>query len=331
MTSLITAASFCLDWLIGDPQRWPHPVRLIGRLISLLEKLYRRLSAKAAFSPGAVRLFGALLALTVVIGTGLVSWALLSWAGRLSSVLWYLLCLYLVYAAICLKDLLNHANNVENALKDCDLEEARRALSWIVGRDTGALDEAAIRRAVIETLAENFSDGLVAPLFYLALGGPVLAWMYKAVNTLDSMVGYKNEMYLNLGRFSAKLDDAANYLPARLASLLLIAAARLSNQDWRKAFRLWRFEGRLHSSPNSGQTEAAMAGALGVWLGGSSRYGGLVIDKPILGQGGKEASQAAVLLAEKILTVGTVLALLGAICVELILSFTLSAPWGWGM
>lgn len=331
MTSLLTMAAFILDWLIGDPQGWPHPVRLIGRLIGFLERRIRGASSRLSLTAAQMRIAGALLALIVVGATGLLTWSLLIWAGDFSAALWYLLCLYFVYAAICLKDLLNHARNVEKALAESDLEEARRALAWIVGRDTGTLDEAAIRRAVIETLAENFSDGLVAPLAYLAIGGPVLAWMYKAVNTLDSMVGYKNDLYLHLGMFSAKLDDAANYLPSRLAALILVAASRLANLDWRQALRLWKAEGRLHSSPNSGQTEAAMAGALGVWLGGPSRYGGLIIDKPVLGRGGGEASADAVRSAERILAIGTTLMVLAALVVETVLSLILTFPRGWGI
>jgi adenosylcobinamide-phosphate synthase len=165
----------------------------------------------------------------------------------------------------------------------------------------------------------------------LALGGPVLAWAYKAVNTLDSMVGYKNEAYLNLGFASAKLDDILNFVPARLAALILVAAARLSGRDWRLSHKLWRSEGRLHSSPNSGQTEAAMAGAVGVWLGGSSRYGGFRIDKPVIGSGGGPATEGAVEAAKRLIVVGT--ALMGALAVlaELVLSSLQAVPWGWGL
>jgi adenosylcobinamide-phosphate synthase len=319
-------AAFILDWVIGDPQGWPHPVRLIGRLAALMEKAARLAMARLSLTPPKVRLAGAVMAVIVVSATGLSAWGLLGWAGRASALIWYLLCLYLAYAAICLKDLLNHARSVERALAGADLDEARRRLSWIVGRDTGALDKEGVRRAVVETLAENFSDGLVAPLMYMALGGPVLAWMYKAVNTLDSMVGYKNDDYLNLGMFSAKLDDAANFIPARFAALLLVAASFLGRYNWKGALRGWRAEGRFHTSPNSGQTEAAMAGALGVWLGGPSRYGGLAIEKPVLGRGGEDATAASVRSAEKILILGTVLMVALAALAQLALT-----PWGWGV
>jgi adenosylcobinamide-phosphate synthase len=250
----------------------------------------------------------------------------------MNKVLWYLICLYLVYSVFCLKDLLDHARRVETALARGDLPEARRALSWIVGRDTASLNEEAIRRAEIETLAENFSDGLVAPFFYLALGGPALAWAYKAANTLDSMVGYKNDRYLYFGRFSARLDDALNYLPSRLAALILVGAAHLAKMDWRAAYALWRKEGRNHTSPNAGQTEAAMAGALGVRLGGPSHYGGQLVAKPEIGAAGGPATLEMARAAQRLVATGSFLALLLAMALELAINYLASeAPWGWGL
>jgi adenosylcobinamide-phosphate synthase len=194
------------------------------------------------------------------------------------------------------------------------------------------MDEQAIRRAEIETLAENFADGLVAPLFYLAWGGPVLAWFYKAVNTLDSMVGYKNSSYLYFGRFSAKLDDILNYLPSRLAALILIGAAQMTKRDHKNAYRLWRKEGRFHTSPNSGQTEAAMAGALGVVLGGPNYYGGRLVDKPAIGSAGTAAFKETVAAAEQLILVGTFLTLIMTMIWELVINFwAADSPWGWGL
>jgi adenosylcobinamide-phosphate synthase len=193
------------------------------------------------------------------------------------------------------------------------------------------MDTEAMRRAEIETLAENFSDGLAAPLFYLSLGGPVLLWIYKAANTLDSMVGYKNERYIHLGRVSARLDDALNYIPSRLAALLLIAAAGISGGDAREAWRLWRREGRFHTSPNSGQTEAAMAGALGVFLGGPSRYGGRLVDKPTLGEGGRAAGEEDVHAAERLVTLGTLLSMILCLGVLALAFLALPLHPGWGM
>lgn len=320
MAPLITLAAFVLDWILGDPQSWPHPVRFLGRLIAKGEDIARDW---AADRPRQLRQAGAVLAVSVILISMGAASVLLCLAARLAFFLWCLAALYLVYSALCLKDLYHQTWQVETALRAGDLEKARQRLAWVVGRDTDKLDEAAIRRAVIETLAENLSDGLVAPMFYLALGGPVLAWGYKAVNTLDSMIGYKNDRYIDLGRFAAKLDDAANYLPARLTALLILAAARLLGHDWREARRVWRRDGRLHSSPNSGQPEAAMAGALGLYLGGPSYYGGILFDKPYINEGGAEADAAGLRAAERLM-VGAALLML-ALC---LLSLCLFGYWG---
>ena len=329
--ALLTIAALALDWLIGDPQNWPHPVRMIGHLIVTAERLCRQALDKLQAGPAQWVFFGALLALGVIASTALGIWVVLDLAWQVSSVLWLVLCLYLVFAIFCLRDLEDHVNKVEEALEALDLDEARRALSWIVGLDTAHLSAEGIRRATVETIAENFADGLVAPLLYLALGGPVLAWAYKAVNTLDSMVGYKNDRYLYLGRFSARLDDVANFVPARIAALILILGAKLTGLDSKGAFRLWRREGNFHSSPNSGQTEAAMAGALGTWLGGTNRYGGQLIDKPIIGAGGGEVTRQNVLSALKLAKISTLMSLALALIIEALISLALKTPWGWGL
>ncbi|MDR0548976.1 MAG: adenosylcobinamide-phosphate synthase CbiB [Deltaproteobacteria bacterium] len=333
MPALITAVAFVVDWLLGDPQTWPHPVRMIGFLIHRLEKTLRGILAKMA-SPSNLMVFwfGAILTISIVAIAGLSAFVLLSLAAKMSQVLWYLIALYLIYSVYCLKDLLDHVHKVEEALTQGDLPEARRALSWIVGRDTASLNAEAIRRAEIETLAENFSDGLVAPFFYLALGGPVLAWIYKAANTLDSMVGYKNPAYLYFGRFSAKLDDVLNFLPSRIAALILIGAAYLAKIDFKGAYRLWRREGRFHSSPNSGQTEAAMAGALGVKLGGPNFYAGLLVDKPEINALGSPSTLEMVKAAERLVVTGAFLTLLLTMMLELFIEYLASnSPWGWGL
>ena len=329
--ALLTIAALALDWLLGDPQNWPHPVRMIGHLIVAAERLCRRALGKLGTEPALWIFFGALLALAVIVPTALSIWLVMDLAGRISSVLWFVLCLYLVFAIFCLRDLEDHVNKVEEALEALDLDGARRALSWIVGRDTAHLSAEGIRRATVETIAENFADGLVAPLLYLALGGPVLAWAYKAVNTLDSMVGYKNDRYLYLGRFSARLDDAANFVPARIAALILILGAKIIGLDAKGAFRLWRREGNYHSSPNSGQTEAAMAGALGAWLGGPNRYGGQLFDKPVIGADGGEVTRQNVLSAIRLAKISTLLILALALVIEALVALALETPWGWGL
>ncbi|MDR1043942.1 MAG: adenosylcobinamide-phosphate synthase CbiB [Candidatus Adiutrix sp.] len=322
MAALITFLAFLIDWVVGDPQHWPHPVRFIGRFITRGERRLRQFAGEA---PERLLLTGAVLALGTVTATMLAAWFLLWLAAWIWGGFRFLAALYLVYSALCLKDLCHQTWRVEKALLGGFLCEARQMLAWVVGRDTERLDEAGVRRALIETLAENLSDGLVAPLFYLALGGPVLAWGYKAVNTLDSMIGYKNRRYLHFGRFAARLDDAANYLPARLAAWLLIASARLRGHDWRSARAVWRRDGGTHSSPNSGQPEAAMAGALGIWLGGPAYYGGLLSEKPVINPGAGEADHGRVKAAERLM-VGAALLML-ALTLLILLIFT--GLWGW--
>lgn len=322
MAAIITFWAFIGDWIIGDPQRWPHPVRFIGRLIQLGEVKARHL---AGDRPARLRLAGVGLALTVVLSTMAVAALTLALTSAVWSLLWFLAALYLVYAALCLKDLYYQTWRVEKALRGGFLNEARQMLSWVVGRDTDKLDEAGIRRALIETLAENLSDGLVAPLFYLALGGPVLAWGYKAINTLDSMVGYKNDKYLHLGWFSAKLDDVANFIPARLAALLLVGSARLWGYNWQAAKALWRRDGHLHASPNSGQPEAAMAGALGIWLGGPSSYGGVLSDKPRINAEGNEVKSGDMKAAENMMIGAAILMVL----LTMLTMLLVTGAWGW--
>ena len=296
LSAALTLLAFLADWLWGDPPSWPHPVRLIGRLIARGESLAR------AWAGGPSRLLaaGGALALGVtasVMGGVALILHLSAWAGPLIHAL---AILYLVYSLICLRDLYHQTWRVEKALRRGALSEARAGLALVVGRDTAGLSEAEVRRALVETLAENLSDGLVAPLFYLALGGPVLAWGFKAVNTLDSMIGYKNERYLHLGRFAAKLDDAAGFLPARLSAWLLVAAAGTSGLPWRAALERYRRDGGLHPSPNAGRPEAAMAGALGLCLGGPSAYEGRVSVKPFLNPEGGEPGPEHLAAAESL-------------------------------
>jgi adenosylcobinamide-phosphate synthase len=317
MASLITFFAFVLDWILGDPQNWPHPVRFIGRLIGGGEETARDW---AGGRPRHLRQAGIFLALFVIFATMAAAYTILVMAAHFSAFLFSLAALYLVYSSLCLKDLYGQTWAVEEALRQDNIMLARERLSFIVGRDTQNLEKEDIRRAAIETLAENLSDGLIAPMFYLALGGPVLAWGCKAVNTLDSMIGYKNEKYIDLGRFAAKLDDAVNYIPARLAALLLVAAAFVLGCDFRRAFSVWQSDGQLSSSPNSGHPEAAMAGALGIYLGGPASYGGVLFSKPFINEGGAEAEPETLKKAESLMLVASVLML--ALSVITMLLFT---------
>lgn len=271
--------AYILDLAIGDPERLPHPTRWIGNLISALEKKLR----KFAGTPGRERAAGALLALfTVSIVYGLTL-LILYVTYEISPYLCFGVSVLFVWAGLSVKSLGAEAMGVLKALHSGGIEAGRKRLSRIVGRDTAELDRKEVLRATVETVSENTSDAVIAPLFYLALGGPALMMAYKAVNTLDSMVGYKNAKYKDFGWFSARLDDVANYMPARLAGALAVSASFILGYNWKASARIMFRDGGKHPSPNSGVIEAAFAGALGVRFGGSSSYGGVPSAKPLIG------------------------------------------------
>lgn len=272
----IVPAAVALDLLIGDPRRLPHPVVLIGRLIARLERLLRELT-KYEF-------FGGVLLLVCTVGITLTTgWLFLALARLINPWLGVAASLYLSFTCLAARSLHGESAKVAVALGRGDIEGARRALSMIVGRDTEHLTEPEIWRGAVETVAENSSDGVIAPLIFLMLGGPLAALGYKAVNTLDSMVGYKNERYLLFGRASARFDDLLNLIPARLTGLLICCAAPLTGLTGGKGLLIMLRDGGNHSSPNSGIPEAAAAGALGVRLGGTNRYFGKEVEKPTIG------------------------------------------------
>lgn len=274
---------FLLDLLLGDPCFLPHPVRLIGRCISAAEK---RIRGKALEDGGKEIRQGAILVSLVLISVVTVS-AFLLWAAyRLHPYAGMLVEGLMTYQILAVKSLKEESTKVYQRLKEGNLIQARAAVSMIVGRDTDCLDEEGVTRAAVETVAENTSDGVIAPMLYLALGGPVLGFFYKAVNTMDSMVGYKNEKYLYFGRAAAKLDDAVNWIPARISACLMIAAAFLAGRDFsgRDAVRIYRSDRRNHASPNSAQTESVCAGALGIRLAGDAVYFGKTVRKPYIGE-----------------------------------------------
>ena len=278
---------FALDLLLGDPA-WLmpiHPVVLMGRAISALEKFLRALFPRT--DRGEI-CAGGLLALGLSTGTYILCKLILYLLNLLSPPLAFVLELVWCWQALAVKDLKVEAMRVQTALETEGLDAARRAVSRIVGRDTAQLSAAGVARAAVETVAENFSDGVIAPLTCMLLGGAPLALCYKAVNTMDSMLGYKNARYLRFGCIPARLDDAANYLPSRLAALLLIAAAGLLGEDAASALRIWRRDRRKHASPNSAQCEAAMAGALGLRLCGPAVYFGEKVLKPWIGDKRRE-------------------------------------------
>ena len=278
---------FAMDLLLGDPA-WLtplHPVVLMGKGISALEKRLRRVFPKTGRGEEAA---GALLALLMTAGTYILCKLILRLVDSLFMPLAFVLEVIWCWQALAVRDLKIEALRVQTALETESLDASRKAVSRIVGRDTAQLTEAGVARAAVETVAENFSDGVIAPLLYMFLGGAPLALCYKAVNTMDSMVGYKNARYLHFGRVPAKLDDAANYIPARLSALLLIAAAKLCGEDAASAYRIWKRDRRRHASPNSAQCEAAMAGALGLRLCGPAAYFGEMVSKPWIGDQRRE-------------------------------------------
>jgi len=259
--------ALALDLTLGDPRWLPHPVVLIGRLIALLESGLRKATSHE-------RAAGICLVLLTAGASAAVVWLALYGLAALHPLAGFLAAAYLSSTCLAVRSLHRESALVARALAAGDREAARRNLSYIVGRDTHDLCDADIWRALVETVAENTADAIVSPLFWLTLGGPVAGMAFKAVSTLDSMVGYKNERYLRLGWASARADDLLNFIPARLTALLMVMAAPLAGLSWRNAARIALRDRRNHPSPNSGHPEAAAAGALGVRLGGAATYNG---------------------------------------------------------
>lgn len=281
----LVPAALILDLLLGDPRALPHPVVWIGGLIGRLELFLTAIMTQR-------RLAGIILTVGTVGVTGFLVWGCLALAGAFHPVLQGLLAVWLAFTTLALRGLHMESLNVVRWLEAGDLVEARRALSTIVGRQTAEMDEPAILRACIETVAENTSDAVVAPLFYLFLGGPIAGLMYKAASTLDSMVGYMNERYREFGWASARLDDLLNLIPARLTALLMLAAAALLGLRSGGAWHILRRDAGKPKSPNAGWPEAAAAGALGIQLGGAAVYFGERVEKPTLGNPDRPVSIA---------------------------------------
>lgn len=274
--SLALVVAFALDQLLGDPPWLPHPVRAMAWVAESSEAGWRRCLPQPRWA-------GLMTVLTVLVVVGGTTLGLLRLGHYLHPWLGEAISVYLLYSALAARDLARHSERVHAALLSGDLEVARRRVAMMVGRETATLDQAGVSRAAVESVAENLVDGVTAPLLWAALGGPLGAMLYKAVNTMDSLFGYKNERYRQFGWAPARLDDLANYLPARLTAGLVVLAAPLLGLSAPRAFWIWRRDRRRHGSPNSGQTEAAVAGALGVQLGGPAVYFGAVVDKPTLG------------------------------------------------
>ncbi|MFR2458430.1 MAG: adenosylcobinamide-phosphate synthase CbiB [Christensenellales bacterium] len=312
---LLMLGGFILDGIFGDPAWLVHPVVIMGKAITALEKFLRK---RLPNTPEGERLGGRILAMALPVGTLLITGGVCWLFYRISPILGFAIELLWCAQALAAKGLAQESTNVYRELVKGDLPASRRAVSRIVGRDTAELTSEGVTKAAVETVAENASDGVIAPLFYMMLGGAPLALVYKAINTMDSMVGYKNEKYLNFGHAAAKLDDAANYLPSRIAALLWIASAALTGNDAKSAWRIWRRDRRKHASPNSAQTESACAGALNVQLAGPATYFGKYYDKPTIGDAVRAIEPKDILRANTMMYVASVLGLAAAVLVRIL-------------
>lgn len=294
---------FLLDVCIGDPYHFPHPIRLIGRMISKLECIIRKKCSN-------LRAGGFILAVIVLCVSSLIPFAILLLCYHIHIALGIIAESILICYLLAARNLCDESMKVCRASESGDTERARKAVSMIVGRDTAVLDRSGILRAAVETVAENTSDGVTAPLFYIALAGASGGFFYKAANTMDSMIGYKNEKYADLGRFAAKLDDILNYIPSRLSALLMIAVCPLLHLDAKNAYRIWRRDRRNHASPNSAQTESTCAGALHLRLAGDAWYFGELHKKPYIGDDDRPIEPADIRRANRLMYGTSVLMLM---------------------
>ena len=302
----ILAAAFLLDCLLGDPRWLPHPICLMGKLIAGTEKGLRRLVKNEFFG-------GLLLVIVVITVSTAVPWVILILAGMINPWLETVLQVWFCYQILAMKSLCTESMRVYTPLKAGDLPLARKYLSWIVGRETDPLDEEGVAKAAVETVAENTSDGVVAPLIFMAIGGAPLGFLYKAINTMDSMIGYKNDKYIRFGR------AAANFIPARLSALLMILAAYILRFDGGNARRIYWRDRRNHKSPNSAQTESVCAGALHIQLAGPAVYFGKLVEKPTIGDRDRSTTAEDICLANRLMIGTSVLAVLLMIGLRLLL------------
>ena len=303
--ALALTLAVILDMLLGDPLWLPHPVRWMGGAIERLEPRFRAL-------PVSPRASGGLMAAGLVASVWALSYLLVMLAAVVHPLAGIAVQALMLYTCISARSLAEAALAVGTALSRSGLAAGRTAVSMIVGRETDRLDETGVTRAAVETVAENLVDGFISPVFFAVLGGAPLAMAYKMTNTLDSMIGYKNERYLLFGRFAARMDDVANFVPARISPLFIALAARLAIGQGRSVLATaWR-DGRAHASPNAGYPEAAFAGALGIWMGGPNDYHGQRVDKPVIGKGLADARPVHIRQACRLMQTTAILFFLGA-------------------
>ena len=319
-TTAAVVAGFIIDLIAGDPRWLYHPVRIIGNGISLAEKLLRKIFPKTKTGERAA---GVVLVLLVTGISAAVPLVVLTLLYKHVPLIGFLVETFWCYQLLATKSLKKESDAVYHELKYGTIESSRHAVSMIVGRDTQNLDAAGVAKAAIETVAENFSDGVAAPLFYLVIGGAPLGLCYKAINTMDSMVGYKNDRYLYFGRAAAKLDDIANYIPARISAFLMMFAACLSGQNAKHAFQIWKRDRYNHASPNSAQTESVAAGALDILLAGDAWYFGKLVKKPTIGEDLRTVEAADIMRINRMMIVASLIALVLFLAVRCVLCILL--------
>ena len=320
MTLYAILVGFIMDLIIGDPHWMYHPVRLIGKLITFLEDMLRKTFPK---TEDGERKSGFVLVVLVCGISVFTVWGLMKLAYYLNFWCGFLLEVIMCYQLFAVRSLKDESMKVYKELAKQDLEASRKAVSMIVGRDTENLTIEGVTKATVETIAENTSDGTLAPMFYMFIGGPVLGWFYKAVNTMDSMVGYKNEKYLNFGRYAAKFDDVMNFIPARLCGWLMILASMFLKMDWKNAKKIFVRDRFNHASPNSAQTEAVMAGALRIQLAGDAWYFGKRYEKPIIGDALRPVEIEDIPRANRLLYATAIVSLIIFSVIRLLLQFLL--------
>ena len=293
-----------LDWIFGDPVWLYHPVRIIGKWISFLEKILRKFAGDQEGNEKKLLIAGGILWILVILVSAAVPMGILYLAEKFSPCAAFVLECFWCYQLLAARSLGKESKKVYKKLIQDDLSEARLAVSMIVGRDTENLTVEGVTKAAVETVAENTNDGVIAPLIYMLIGGPILGFVYKAVNTMDSMLGYKNEKYLYFGRVAAKMDDVAGFIPARISALLMILASCLLGMDGKNALWIWKRDQRKHASPNAAQTEAVCAGALQVQLAGDAWYFGKKHEKDTIGDPIRDIEPRDILRSEKLM-IGT--------------------------
>ncbi|MBR2749185.1 MAG: cobalamin biosynthesis protein CobD [Firmicutes bacterium] len=318
LIALSTFTAFILDQIFGDPRNFPHPVVIIGKLISAMERFTRKVFPKTNIGELVAGAFTWVIVATVSFAVPFIALVLLAmvnvWAAFALNTFWS----YQIFASKSLKE---QSMLVYRYLEAEDLPNSRKYLSWIVGRDTSELDPEEITKAVVETVAENTSDGVTAPMLYMMILGAPLGMLYKAINTMDSMLGYKNDRYMYFGRIPAKIDDVANFIPARITGLLMCLTAPLIGLDGRNAYRIYKRDRLKHLSPNSGHLEAACAGAMHIMLGGDSYYFGKLVEKASLGDPDREVRITDIPLSIKMMYASSLamLALLEVVRIVLVL------------